>query len=94
MPYYALYQQNFWQAGVGHDKLNKSVNATQRPTPTHNYALTVSILLQTISTNAATIKKWAILDSGVTSHFLTTNAPTTNILSAAAPLNARLPNGD
>jgi hypothetical protein len=30
----------------------------------------------------------------VTSHFLTTDAPTTNILQAAAPLIARLPNGD
>jgi hypothetical protein len=45
-------------------------------------------------TNAATIKQWAILDSGATSHFLTTNAPATNIIPAAVPLIARLPNGD
>jgi hypothetical protein len=94
MPYYAPYQQIFWQAGVGQDKLNKSVNATRRPTPTHNYGLAASILLKTILTDAATIKRWAILDSGATSHFLTTDAPVTNILPAAAPLIACQPNGD
>jgi hypothetical protein len=47
-----------------------------------------------MTTNAATIKGWAILDSGVTSHFLTTNAPTSNIIPASVPLIARLPNSD
>ncbi len=42
-------------------------------------------------TDAATIKQWAILNSGATSHFLTTNAPTTNIIPAAVPLIACLP---
>jgi hypothetical protein len=45
-------------------------------------------------TNAATIKQWAILDSGATSNFLTTNAPATNIIPATVPIIARLPNGD
>jgi hypothetical protein len=45
-------------------------------------------------TNATTIKQWAILDSRGTSHFLTTDALVTNILPAAAPLIARLPNDD
>jgi hypothetical protein len=49
---------------------------------------------RTITTNAATIKRWTILDSGVTSHFLTTNAPASNIIPASVPLIARLPNGD
>jgi hypothetical protein len=62
--------------------------------PTHNNALAASILLKTINVDAATIKGWAILDSGVTSHFLTTNAPATNIALAAVPLIAHLPNGD
>jgi hypothetical protein len=53
-----------------------------------------SILLKTIATNAVTIKRWAILDSGVTSYFLTTDAPATNILPAVIPLIAHLPNGD
>jgi hypothetical protein len=35
----------------------------------------------------------AILNSGATSHFLTTNAPTTNIIPATVPLIAHLPNG-
>jgi hypothetical protein len=64
------------------------------PNPTHNYTLAASILLKTINVDAATIKQWAILDSGATSHFLTTNAPATNIVLAAVPLIARLPNGD
>ncbi len=48
----------------------------------------------TIATSAITIKRWAILDSNVTSHFLTTDAPAANILPAVIPLVARLPNGD
>ncbi len=47
-----------------------------------------------ISTDAKTIKQWAILDSGATSHFLTTNVPATNICTASVPLVARLPNGE
>jgi hypothetical protein len=57
--------------------------------------LDTSVLLRTITTDATTIKQWVILDSGATSHFLTTDAPTsTNIVPADAPLIARLPNGD
>ena len=61
--------------------------------PTHNYALAASVLLKTIMTNANTIKRWAILDSGATSHFLTPDAPTTNILPTTMPIIACLPNG-
>jgi hypothetical protein len=64
------------------------------PNPTHNYTLAASIFLKTINVDAATIKRWAILDSGAMSHFLTTDAPATNILLAAVPLIACLPNGD
>ncbi len=64
------------------------------PTPTHNYAFAAAVLLKTISTDAKTIKKWAILNSGATSHFLTTNVPATNICAASVPLVARLPNGE
>jgi hypothetical protein len=39
------------------------------------------------------IKAWAILDSGATSNFLTTNAPATNVQPADKPLVAQLPNG-
>ncbi len=79
---------------MGNDKLDHSVNLTRCPTPTHNYALAASILLRTITTDATTIKQWAILNSGATSHFLTTNAPATNIIPATVPLIARLPNGN
>ncbi len=79
---------------MGNNKLVHSVNLTCPLTPSHNYAHAASALLRTITTNAATIKRWAILDSEATSHFLTTNAPTSNIIPAAVPLIARLPNGD
>jgi hypothetical protein len=51
------------------------------------------VLLKKINRDADMIKQWAILDSGATSHFLTTNAPATNLLSAIVHLIARLPNG-
>jgi hypothetical protein len=72
VPYYAPNQQPgyFGQVGAGNNKLNISVNSTCCLIPTHNYALVASILLKRITTNAATIKRWAILDSGATSHFL------------------------
>jgi hypothetical protein len=53
-----------------------------------------SVLLKPINVNAATIKQWAILDSGATSHFLTTNANDINIVLSTVPLIARPPNGD
>jgi hypothetical protein len=84
----------FWWAGAGSNKLVTSVNTICHPTPTHNYALAASILLKTINVNAATIKRWAILNLGATSHFLTTNAPATNILLAGVSLIVHLPNGD
>jgi hypothetical protein len=61
--------------------------------PTRNYALAASVLLKTINTDADTIKRWAILDSGATSHFLTTDSPAINILPTTTPIIARLPNG-
>jgi hypothetical protein len=64
------------------------------PNPHPQHDLAASILLRTITTNAATIKQWAILNSGATSHFLTTNAPATNIIPATVPLIARLSNGN
>ncbi len=78
---------------MGSNKLDISVNLNCRPIPTQNYTLAASVLLKTISTDAATIRSWAILDSGATSHFLTTNAPASNIIPATVPLIARLLNG-
>jgi hypothetical protein len=40
------------------------------------------------------VKNWAILDSGATSHFLTSLAPATNITPTTNPIVARLPNGE
>ncbi|KAL3786364.1 hypothetical protein ACHAW5_001188 [Stephanodiscus triporus] len=39
------------------------------------------------------IKDWAVLDSGATSHFLTTSAPAFDVLPTTKPIIARLPNG-
>ena len=62
--------------------------------PTHNYAFAAASLLKTITTDAETIKRWAILDSGATGHFLTTDAPALDITPTMTPITARLPNGD
>jgi hypothetical protein len=78
----------------GSGKLNIPINLIRHPIPTQKCALAASILLKTISTDAATIRSWAIHNSGATSHFLTTNAPATNTIPATAPLIARLTNGD
>jgi hypothetical protein len=45
-------------------------------------------------TDAKTIKEWAILDSGATSHFLTSDAPATTIHLATIPIITCLPNGE
>jgi hypothetical protein len=40
------------------------------------------------------IKNWAILDSGATSHFLTSTAPMTNITPTTTPIVTQLPNSE
>ncbi len=62
--------------------------------PTQNYALAAASLLQTVTTNANTINHWAILDSGATSHFLTTTAPASNVQQTMTPIIVCLPNDE
>jgi hypothetical protein len=99
MPYYCMqYQQPppFWPLGAdnGKNKINTNVNFTlPHLVPANNYAFAASALLKTISTDADTIKWWAILDSSATSHFLMTDMPSTNIAPTTKPIIARLPNG-
>ncbi len=52
------------------------------------------MLLRAVNIDMDTINKWAILDSGATSNFLTTSAHVTNVQPAQKPIVARLPNGD
>ena len=79
---------------VRYNKINADINFTlPRLTPTCNFALAALLLLKKITTDADTIKRWAILDSGAMSHFLTTSVPTTNILPTAVPIIAHLLNG-
>ncbi len=79
----------------GKNKINAYVYFTLPcSVPTNNYAFKTSVLLKKICTNANTIKQWATLDSGATSHFLMTNVPATNIVPTTKPIIARLPNGE
>ena len=53
-----------------------------------------NMLLSTVDINLQNIKKWAILDSGASSHFLVTGAPVTNKKVATNPIAVTLPDGD
>jgi hypothetical protein len=80
---------------VRHNKIKADVNFTlPRLTPSRKYALGALLLLKIITTDADTIKRWAIFDLGATSHFLTTSALATNILPTATPIIARFSNGN
>jgi hypothetical protein len=82
-------------ADDGKNKINADVNFTLPcSVPTNNYAFAASVLLKSISTNANIIKRWAILNSGVTSHFLMTNAPATNIVPTTKPIIVHLLKGE
>ena len=50
--------------------------------------------LSTINLNQHNVHEWPILDSGATSHFLLTTAPTTNKKAALNPLHVTMPDGD
>jgi len=65
-----------------------------RPTPTQSYALAAATLLCTVNIDMDTINKWAILDSGAISNFLSTSAHVTNIQPTQKPIIARLHNGN
>ena len=84
---------------------NSNVNSyTQKPTPTPTwqpssqpastkYSYAAKALLETVDLDLSNIHKWAIMDSGATSHFLVTAAPTTNRQIDKTPLRVRLPDG-
>ncbi len=58
-------------------KTTSSAPVCNRPQLEQNaqYALAANSLLETISLNQESIREWAILDSGATSHFLVIDAP-------------------
>ncbi len=72
----------------------KLFNPSTRSYPTHNYAFAATSLLKTIKTDAETIKRWAVLDSGATSHILTTDVLALQVTPTLTPITARLPNGE
>jgi hypothetical protein len=73
--------------------VNKNLTYHKVAQPPPNFALATASLLQTVNIDMTPIKAWAILDSGATSNFLTTNAPVTNVQPANKPLVVQLPNG-
>ena len=57
------------------------------------YSQAANSLLHTVDINMTNIREWAILDSGATSHFLVTAAPTSGIMPATNPLKVTIPDG-
>ena len=57
------------------------------------YTEAANALLSTINIDIRNIHEWAIMDSGATSHFLVTKAPTRDRQVAISPLKVRLPDG-
>ena len=66
---------------------------TPPPLQRSRYSYAANTLLRTVSTNAQERMKWAILDSGASSHFLLSSAPVTDKKIATDPLRIKLPNG-
>jgi hypothetical protein len=76
-------------------QINLKFNLSSRcPTPSPKYALAATALLCTVKVDMDALKNWAILDSGDTSHFLTSMAPGTNITPTNKPIVAQLPSGE
>ena len=68
---------------------NKTMSTIQKS----RCAEAANSLLSTINIDSKNIHEWAILDSGATSHFLVTKAPTRDRQIATSPLTVRLPDG-
>ena len=58
---------------------------------THSHA--ANSLLKTINFNLEDMKQWAILDSGATSHFLSTDTPIEDERQTLNPITTKLPDG-
>ena len=58
-----------------------------------SYSHAANALLKTVDLDMQSIKEWAILDSGATSHFLVTAAPTASVQVATNPLTVTIPDG-
>ena len=63
---------------------------TQEP----SYQPPPNMHLSTMDINLKNIREWAILDSGVSSHFLVVGVPVTNKQVAVNPISVTLPDGD
>ena len=64
------------------------------PSCKSQYVNAAQSLLKTVDFKLEDLKSWAILDSGVTSHFLITNAPVIDIIPVTTPMVVQIINGD
>ena len=62
--------------------------------PGFENAIPIMTMLSTINLNQHNVHEWEILDSGATSHFLLTTAPTTNKQAALNPLHVTMTDGN
>ena len=70
--------------------------AAHHPTSSvvRGYDYAAKLLLATLDSKRQDIVQWAILDSGASSHYLLSTAPTKNKTQAISPIRVHLPNGD
>ena len=87
------YHTNLTHLVCNYSHLNPTPISFHQPPATSKYSHAAKSLLSTVDFSVEDIKKWAILDSGATSHFLLADAPATNISPTKSPLIAALPNG-
>ena len=58
------------------------------------YGYASSTIMQEVSLTSDNLRRWAILDSGASSHFLLSTAPVLNKMVADRPLRVKFPNSD
>ncbi len=93
-PGQSFYQNHFLWSGAVNGIHKLITDLLQHcPTPTPKYAFASAALLRTVNIDMDAMGAWAILDSGLSRHFLTTAAPMTNMHSTSKPIVAQLPNG-
>ncbi len=91
-PHTQFYGYNgYWQEGANNTCSELNIN---KVAPTSHCSTPTDTLLKIITLTSTNPHDWAIVDSGSSSHFLTTAAPFKNMQPATTPIRAKLPNGD
>ena len=68
-------------------------NPGNQPAITRRYGFAASSILSTIQFDRWNVIKWALLDSGTTSHYIMTTAPVRKKIKAINPVTVIMPNG-